>query len=53
MRDRVGSVGQGGSPRLLTPALPLTQLYQKLHDKMEDYQQKVSVATRDRLYRRN
>uniref|UniRef100_A0A8C3PTL4 Nucleoporin 160 n=1 Tax=Calidris pygmaea TaxID=425635 RepID=A0A8C3PTL4_9CHAR len=28
-------------------------LYQKLHEKMEDYQQKVSVATRDRLYRRN
>ncbi|NXF41186.1 NU160 protein, partial [Nyctibius bracteatus] len=26
-------------------------LYQKLHDKMEDYQQKVSLATRDRLYR--
>ncbi|NXC50021.1 NU160 protein, partial [Penelope pileata] len=28
------------------------QLYQKLYDKMEDYQQKVAVATRDRLYRR-
>ena len=27
-------------------------LYQKLHDKMEDYHQKVSVATRDRLYLR-
>ncbi|XP_009996786.1 PREDICTED: LOW QUALITY PROTEIN: nuclear pore complex protein Nup160, partial [Chaetura pelagica] len=28
-------------------------LYQKLQEKMEDYQQKVSVATRDRLYRRS
>ncbi|OPJ74162.1 nuclear pore complex protein Nup160 [Patagioenas fasciata monilis] len=28
-------------------------LYQKLHAKLEDYQEKVSVATRDRLYRRN
>ncbi|XP_072722022.1 nuclear pore complex protein Nup160 [Ciconia boyciana] len=28
-------------------------LYQKLCDKMEDYQQKVSVATRDRLYHCN
>lgn len=38
-----------GSPHLLLCAP--AQLYQKLCDKMEDYQQKVSVATRDRLYR--
>lgn len=43
----------GWEPLSLMPALPLIQLYQKLHDKMEDYQQKVSVATRDHLYRRN
>lgn len=49
-----GGMGwKGGERSSLTPALPLAQLYQKLHDKMEDYQQKVSVATRDRLYRRN
>lgn len=45
--------GMGWEHWSLTSALPLAQLYQKLHDKMEDYQQKVSVATRDRLYRRN
>ncbi|XP_067406756.1 nuclear pore complex protein Nup160 isoform X2 [Emydura macquarii macquarii] len=28
-------------------------LYQKVHDKLEDYQQKVDMATRDLLYRRN
>lgn len=28
----------------------LSQLYEKLNDRMEDYQQKVSVATMERLY---
>uniref|UniRef100_A0A8C8SMP3 Nucleoporin 160 n=1 Tax=Pelusios castaneus TaxID=367368 RepID=A0A8C8SMP3_9SAUR len=28
-------------------------LYQKVHDKLEEYQQKVDMATRDLLYRRN
>lgn len=45
--------GDRGKRSSLTPTLPFAQLYQKLHDKMEDYQQKVSVATQDRLYRRN
>lgn len=37
----------------LTPVLLFLQLYQKLNDKMEAYQQKVNVVTRDNLYRRN
>lgn len=45
--------GNGEEPSPLTPALPLAQLYQKLHDKVEDYQQKVSLVTRDHLYRCN
>lgn len=50
---------RGGSPRGSPAAsssssdrpLPLAQLYQKLHDKLEDYHQKVSLASQDRLYR--
>jgi len=56
---RCPSRGEGGAGQrgvrclLLMPSLPLAQLYQQLHDKMEDYQQKVSVATRDLLFRRS
>lgn len=39
-------VGQGG----MHCDSSLSQLYEKLNDKMEDYQQKVSVATMERLY---
>lgn len=47
MGDRVGWMrGQGGIPHDSC----LSQLYEKLNDKMEDYQQKVSVATMERLY---
>lgn len=48
-----------GPPRCLLSSsfsdrpLPLSQLYQKLHEKLEDYHQKVSLASRDRLYRHN
>lgn len=41
-----GVVGQGGIPRDSC----VSQLYEKLNDRMEDYQQKVSVATTERLY---
>lgn len=53
IRKKIGNWVQDRAGVPISDALPLAQLYQKLHATLEDYQEKVSVATRDRLYRRN
>lgn len=40
----------GGTRRGIPYDSCLSQLYEKLNDRMENYQQKVSVATMERLY---
>lgn len=52
-KEKNWELGPGQGRSADSDAFPLAQLYQKLHAKLEDYQEKVSVATRDRLYRRN